>query len=236
MEILVGIFALFFALLVIGFFIVMVRKARQVHATRHLEAENLGFHYQDPPDPGLVARITGLHARYSSHKLVLRQVFVKPQGETTLYLLDLVDTGGEDSSLLLDGAITIVSPLLHLPHFGLFPRIPGEGFWAQAANQLFERLFGRNAPLVDFDDRPAFDKHYLVTSPEPEQVRELLSDFIQDRLSSLEMLQIQAGGDTLTVANVGYAQFKPDQPRNLDLLYRQALTIFDLLRRSQLEE
>lgn len=220
----------------IGFFIVMVRKARQTHATRHLEAENLGFHFQDPPDPGLVARITGLHERYSGQKLAIQRVFVKHQGETTLYLLDLEDTGGEDSSLLLDGAITIVSPLLSLPRFGLFPRIPGEGLFAQAANRLFERLFGQNAPLVDFDDRPAFDSRYLVTSPEPERVRALLDDFIQDRLSSMEMLQIEAGGDTLTVANVGYAQLKPDQPRNLEALYRQALTIFDLLRRSRLDQ
>ena len=115
METLAGILALSIALLVMGFFIVMIRKARQAHATRHLEAENLGFSVQEPPDPGLAARITSLHRRTSSQKLALKRVFAKPQGDTTIYLLDLVDTSGEDDSLLLDGAITIVSPLLSLP-------------------------------------------------------------------------------------------------------------------------
>jgi hypothetical protein len=229
------ILSIFFLLALFGIsvFLFLRRKARQVHATRHLEAENLGFRFQDPPDPGLVTRITGLQARHPDQKLAIKRVFVKPQGEITLYLLDMEDTAGEDNSLLLDGAIAIVSPRLDLPRFGLFPRVPGDGFLARAANQLFERLFGQHVQLIEFDDRPDFDRRYLVTGADPEKVRELLSDYIQDRLAGLELLQIQGGGDTLIVANIGYAQIKPDQPRNLELLYRQALTVYGLLHRNK---
>jgi hypothetical protein len=235
MDSLILFFSFLLALLVISAFVFLARKARQAHVTRHLEAENLGFHYQDPPDPGLVTRITGLHERHSDQKLALKRVFAKPQGEATIYLLDLEDAGGEDSSLLLDGAIAIISPMLTLPSFGIFPRVPGDGFLARAANQLFERLFGQHVQLIDFDDRLDFDRRYLVTGSDPERVRELFSGYIQDRLAGLELLQVQGDGDILTVANVGYAQLKPDEPRNLELLYRQALTVYDLLRRSRFE-
>ena len=225
------IFILIAALVILAFYFLM-RAARMANATRHLEAENLGFRPQNPPDPAFVSRILALHQRRPEQVLKVQRVFVKPYGETTFYLFDLEDTGGEDSSTLLDGAMAVASPLLQLPAFGLFPKVPGEGFLAQAANRVFERLIVNQAPLMDFEDRPDFDQRYLVTADDPEQVREVLNDYLQDRLSSLKMLQIQAGGDALTVANVGYTQNRQGERRDLETLYRQTLTVYDLLRRS----
>ena len=129
------------------------------------------------PDPGAAPAPPGPGAGGG-------QVFVKPYGETTFYLFDLEDTGGEDSTTLLDGAMAVVSPLLDLPAFGIFPKVPGDNFLAQMANRMVARLIGHQAPLVDFTDRPDFDRRYLVTAADPEQVRNLLSDYLQDRLSA----------------------------------------------------
>ena len=226
------IFILIAALVLLGF-AALIRSARKANATRHLEAENLGFRVQDPPDSALIEKIRALHYKRPSQVLDVRRVFSKPHGDGSMYLFDLVDTGGEDTSTLLDGAFAIVSPLLALPNFGLFPRVPGEGYLSRVANQLIERLLDHQAGTVDFDDRPDFDRRYLVTADDPQAVRDLLDDYLQDRLSALEMLQIQAGGDMLTVGNVGYAQKKPDQHRDLETLYRQTLTVYELFRQSQ---
>ena len=221
------------AALVIVAFVFLRRSARQAGATRHLEAENLGFKPLASPDLAFESRMLDLHQRRPEQVLQVQNTFIKPYGETTFYLFDLVDSGGEDSSTLLDGAIAVVSPLLDLPDFGLFPKIPGPGWLALAANRVIERLIGGQSSLVAFDDRPDFDRRYLVISEDPDATRALLDDYRQDRLSALEMLQIQAGGDTLTVGNVGYALKKPDEHRDLETLYRQALTVYDLLRRGR---
>ena len=227
------IFILIAALVILVFYF-LIRAARQTNATRHLEAENLGFQPRNPPDPDFVARILALHQRRPDQVLEVGQVFVKPHGDTTFYLFDLEDTGGEDRTTLLDGAIAVVSPLLDLPAFGIFPKVPGDSFLAQMANRMVARLIGQQTTLVDFTDRPDFARRYIVTAADTEQVRNLLSDYLQDRLNALEMLQIQAGGDTLTIGNIGYTQKRPGERRDLETLYRQTLTVYDLLRRSRM--
>jgi hypothetical protein len=186
----------------------MVRSGHRSRERKQLFSQTLGF-MPGELAPVMVEKLQRLYqsVRFEKDRRVgdqylLENVSTKrfPDGEMILF--DLIDPTGEDNSYIENQAVAVHSPELDLPPFLIFPKTDQEGVLANAANTMLEWLIAQVGNPVDFSEHPAFDRRYLVSSPDPEVVRQFLDETKIRRLLGTSLLTIHAEGDLFTLSRI----------------------------------
>ena len=213
----------------------MIRSEKDTQERKLRFSQVLGF-TPAAPAPELIEKITRLYqsVRFEKDRQVgdryeLQNVSTKRILEGEMVLFDLIDTSGEDDSHLENQAVAIHSPDLDLPPFLLFPKTDQEGALANAANKVLSWLVAVVGDPVDFSDHPAFERRYLVSSSEPEAVRNFLDETKIRRLLGTSLLTLHAGGDIFSLSRIEMGA----QPLSQEVLsdrVNQALSLFSVFQ------
>lgn len=177
-------------------------KYRQSQAARAEELKLAGLSPVELP-PHVAERIRRLQNGGAS--LSLRNVWRAGQSDGELYMLDLWDTGGDNSSLTAQGLVAILSRKLALPRIHAIPRLASLGWLGRLAEPLFSRLVDWGAgryglSRVSFPDEPHLDAALLVVSSDPGRARAFLGGSRGLWLAQLSTpLQWEGEGDLLCV-------------------------------------
>src|SRR5690606_27952048 len=108
------------------------------------------------------------------------------------YLLDIVDHSGDDTSYPEVQAAVIFSPLLHLPRFGMYPKMDTNSAGSALTNRALRWVMAKLAPIIDFPDCPDFDQRYMVATHEADAVRSFFTPALQKYLSGTRYATIYA--------------------------------------------
>ena len=196
----VGVLVLFI-LLFAGIVFGMVRAGKQ-RARRKVElARSLGFSPVDKNDPAFQVQIIPLHQKTRGQRLQLRNLCIQRGMGYDLYLFDLWDTAGEDSSQLVENGVAVVSGQLSLPRFSLIPKIQGSGLMTHAANWVLRKLIA-NAQVISFEPDSEFERAFTVVGyGAEEEIRAFLTPDLRSRLDDLGFVQLEAGGNLFTISD-----------------------------------
>jgi hypothetical protein len=139
--------------------------------------------------------------------------------------------------------VAVVAPeTLRAPRMQLVPRAvvaPAAGALAtmavQAANAMTDAAAEHGGGRVEFADDPAFDRRYLVLSPQPLPARAFLDSSRRRELAGLEGMQVSLEGSLLLVSSptdaIRYRNRPLEESLRADLeTARRVLAVFDATR------
>lgn len=188
----------------------------------------IGFHpVPKTVYPELKARLARINPRHGSSSKSLQDVFVKSVPEGDLYLYDLWDNSGESSSVTQNRALALVIPGKQFPRFVISARLKATGMLAQLADKLIAWAFGHDLKIVDFQDEPDLNEHFLVAGDDESKVHDMFNSSIFQRLKGLDGLFLAGGGDTLEYS----PQFeKYSGKKDVNYLSHKINTALDVMR------
>lgn len=181
----------------------------------------------------LLRKVIRLHQRQAHQSIEFRNLFQKGEPDATFYLFDLQDNSGDSSDLTAEGVIAVLSPLLKLPRFSIFPKVDMQGKFAELANRFLTWAIARSATHIPFEANPHFERRYMVCGEDERAVRHFLSDYHLSRLSRGEYWQIEAEGDLFTLSKVDFSSGMKNRETDLRERLREARMLFDLFRESR---
>jgi hypothetical protein len=195
-------------LFVIGIFtivvVLMIQSERKRRVRKRNRAVELGFMPIEAIPSSIQDRISWLHSHHPNQKLEIRDLAIRKRTDYTLFLLDLYDTGGDETSSIQADMILLISPQLSLPRFTLIPRISQSGVLAEWVNRALEALISRQGDkLIELQDGH-FNRSFMLFGED----QRIVSDFF-DRTSFLsthlnQYVTIEAGGDAFTFGRLSF--------------------------------
>ena len=194
----------------------------------------MGFQLVKDIDPDLTNRIVELHQKSKSQNPRVRNVFTRAQGDCNLYLFDLLDYSGDSVNYLVDGAIAVVSPSLHLPRFSIYPRIGDRRRVSGWANALLEKMALSKMDRIVLGTNPYFETNYYLFGENEQEVRDFLTEDNLSYFSEYKYWQIEAEGNLFTFANL---ESRNNMRANLQADPRarlqEALNLFELFKSNE---
>ncbi len=199
---------LFVLAIVAGTVALMIRARRREQETKAQISRSLGFApIQSTPE--LRGKIAHLYCalrtdrnNVDESKYELENVAVRHMPDCDLYIFDLVDSSGGETSYPEQQAVAVVSPHLSLPAFMMFPKADMDGSVAKLGNQFLGWIFSRLGSPVEFPEFPEFENKYLVSSPEPDGTRRFLDADKLHQLARTRLLSVHACGDLFTLSRM----------------------------------
>lgn len=182
------------------------RKRKQSHQQR-LQA--LGFTPANP-DLELFDRLMGFQSRANQRKLEVLNVFEKSGLDHVLYMFDMKDHSGNESDIIFEAGLAVLSPYLHMPRFTLSYRIEESGRMAQFANMVLDKLNRQQGKRVIFESHPEFNQRYTVTGEDEQAIRQFFAPDRLARLNATRYWMVQAEGDLFMFDQFSY---EPDKRR-----------------------
>jgi hypothetical protein len=151
-------------------------RSRRSQAARTEELKLAGLAPAELP-PALAEKLRRLNTGGAS--LAFRGVWRMARADGELYMLDLWDTGGDNSSLTAQGLVVILSRRLALPRIHVMPRLASLGWLGRLVEPLFSRLVdwgaGRQGlTRVSFPDEPHLESALMVLAGDPDRARAFL--------------------------------------------------------------
>lgn len=228
----ITILALLLILLVFaGMVIVSITATRRAKEAKAQMAQTLGMTLVPQPDAALVEQITGLYRtpwEQSKDELLNVSRRILPDGE--LFLFDLLDTGGDSTSIMESQAAAIRSDTLKLPPFQLYPKVDTTKYaLGSLANKIVEWGVSRVGTPVNFPEYPDFQARYAVTSADPEAVRQFFDEDKARYFAKTENYALRAKGNFFTFAEIEPG-FKMNDPARLTRRINCALEIYRLFQ------
>ena len=185
-------------------FVSSVRSVRRQAQRKRDLALAMGFVALEA-EPELETKLTRLYRQtLSEGEFRLENVFRRDLPNGSLYLFDMLDTSGNETTQVEEQTVAIVSERLDLPTFFLYPQADTTGGITDLANRVLRWVVSRVGTPIDFADAPDFQRRYLVSSPEPDRTHWFLSGERVKRLTQTYLCIIHAGGDLFT-----FSQFSP---------------------------
>lgn len=222
-------FVAFFGLMVFW----MIRSQKKTTDAKRLRAAQLGFTPVTKPDPRLVERISRLRQSPQNEQVLLKHIFCRRMPDGDLYLFDMDSSSGGESSSVTEDMLMVVSPMLNLPRFGIFPRVGGGlGVLGQYLEKAVALALKRsNMVMVPVDAPRSFAERYLLLAESPEQVRDLVNSGVLEHIAALENQHIEAEGDAFAFSSLLLTrQPNRSQAESLTSLIDQAQRVFYILR------
>lgn len=191
-----------------GIFIAVILAAvsqRREQEHREETLFRLGYTPVTPAPQQLVDRIAGLR-RPGSQKVELQRAFRRPIAGGEIYVFDLVDAGGDETSSIADGAVAIVSPVLDLPRFTIVPHFDFGGRASGMLMQLAERAISWAAARsgleeISFEGDLEFNAAFITLAEDPEATTAFLTGQRRTELLQMERRYvIDAEGNTLMMS------------------------------------
>jgi hypothetical protein len=181
-------------------------KSSQREKTRRLEeASGVGLHPIDKTElKNVKILLADANPKFSKSNYELRFVFSKDTPNGDLYLYDLWDVGGEDSSEIQRQAFMLVTPYLTLPKFILMakPHIlqtadETKSILVGIVNKLFTLSMHHTFSMVDLSASPETNHKFVLAGEPPDQVANLFSPDVLNRFLHLENVSLAGGNHTL---------------------------------------
>lgn len=214
-----------------GMVIVSITATRRAKEARARMAQTLGITPAPQLDAALVEQITALYrTSWEQFKADLLNVshLSLPDGE--LFLFDLLDTGGNSTSITESQAVAIRSSTLRLPPFQLYPKVDASKYaLGGLANKIVEGSVSKVGTPVNFPEYPAFQARYAVTSTDPEAARRFLEEEKARYFARTENYTLRAGGNLFTFAEIEPG-FKPNDPAHMTRRIQRTLEIYRLFQ------
>ena len=218
-----GFLIAFAILLLAGLGILWVIRANRRSSAQRLErAKALGFEPLEELDQAVLQRLNRLYRANHKQDLQPKNVFEQRQNDAVFYMMDIMDTSGDESSDLGEDVVVIVSPYLSLPRFSLapIPKMDGRmgGLINKAIDQLMDVVGARQGLVrVPFDQYPEIDENYIIFGSDPDLLMNYFtSSYMSGFFNIKPKYEITAGGDTLIVKVVF-----PDYKKSRDEIVRQ---------------
>ncbi len=209
----------------------MITSARKEKAAKAQLAFALGFS-SCAPDPALLEQILSLYPNRQLSQCRFDNLFRKPFPDGDIYLFDLTDTSGNDSTQVEDQAVAVLSPHLDLPPLMIYPLADIQGWAANLANRVMRFVAGKIGSPVEFPEVPEFQKKYLLSSWDPESARQFFEPQMLRQLAQTSLLSIEARGNLFILSSLDPAHRKLDQ-QVLSSRVNQALEIYTILQQGR---
>jgi hypothetical protein len=184
---------------------VLLGSARRRRA-RQENLRNLGLEALAVPDPALTLRVERLYLRGKVNQVGVQNVFRRAISGGTLYVFDIEEPGGSESSALGSGVVGIQGNRLNLPLVFLIPwravdRLKGGGFLVNAAQQVLNWTLSMGGlQEVPIDLQPGMERRYKVYGQDLEAVANYLTDERIRRLWGMDrQYEILGCGDFFTI-------------------------------------
>ena len=210
-------------------------KSRRSQAARAEELQLAGLAPAELPPP-LAEKLRWLHGTGRS-SLAFRNVHRMARADGELYVLDLWDTGGDSSSMTVQGLVVIVSRKLALPRIHVMPRIESLGWLGKLLGPLFSRLVAWGAgrqglSRVSFPDDPHLDEALMVVSNDAGRTRAFLGASRGLWLLQLPApLQWEGEGDMLCVRRWDWLRSGTVQSQPVSAALENASALYSILTR-----
>ncbi len=223
-------------LIVLGMFalivLLMIRGERKRRAKRIARAEQLGFLPLAEVPSSIQRRVDWLHTHRAKQKLELRNLATLERGDHSLFLFDLVDVGGDESSTLQGDAMLVVSSDLTLPRFTMMTKIQQAGILAEWANKAIQSLVERRGyqPIRLRD--PGIQDRFLVFSDDPTQTASFFERVSFPISRQISYVSIEAGGDAFTFGTIPLPSSGQSTFDSLESSMREAEQWFRLFLRA----
>lgn len=195
----------------------VVRFGRKQSAQRLERARSLGFSPLGELVPDVLERVTHLYRSNQQQQIQLQNIFEQRRTDASFYLLDILDTAGDDTSNLGEEVIVIISSYLALPRFTIIPMIKMEGRLGGLMNIAIDKLMDmlgtrQGLERVQFDQYPEIDKRFIIFGDDPVEIRNFFTNSYMSGFFDIKpKYEIDAGGDTLIIK----VMF-PEQEKNRD--------------------
>ena len=188
--------------------LLMIRSQRKERETKLRISQSLGF-APIQPTPEILRKIAHLyHAVRTDRnnpdedKYQLENVATKRMPDCDLFIFDLVDTSGSETSYPEQQAIAVVSPHLNLPAFLIFPKADIDSSLTTLGNRFLGWVISKLGNVVEFPQSPEFANKYLVSSPNPEGTRQFLDESRLHHLATTRLLNVHACGDIFSLSKM----------------------------------
>lgn len=204
-------FAIVLLILVIGGagILWIIRSQRKERETKLRISQSLGFTPMLQPTPEILGKIAHLYHAIRTDlnnpdedKYQLENVATKRMPDGDLFIFDLVDTSGNETSYPEQQALAVVSPHLDLPAFMIFPKADIDSSLTNLGNRFLSWVVSRLGNVVEFPQFPEFRNKYLVSSPDPDATRQFLDESKLHHLASTRLLNVHACGDVFSLTKM----------------------------------
>ncbi len=204
-----------------------IRRGRRQKMARETFLSGLGF-TKTQPAPELLSRLDQIYRRSPSQKFELPAAFRKQTGQGMFYIFDLVETSGEENSLLGSDSAAVISSDLKLPRFLVAGRIllagKASGWMIAAAEKVVGWAASQGGfTRLNLEEFPEIDQKLIILADDEFTTREFLTRERLARLTwlaSMERLsEVACDGDCFVV--------KRSSPRSGAKMETELLAILD---------
>ncbi|HEV2492089.1 MAG TPA: hypothetical protein VG204_03350 [Terriglobia bacterium] len=215
----------------IVYWIIVSQKGRR--AEKQELTLGLGFHPVEESGGGLASEIIRLHGRGFHQRLQVRNLCKRGEGECDVYLFDLWDSSSASTDPLAENGVAVVSGRLNLTRFSIFPKVPGSGKLASAANRLWRRLEAGDQATIPVGDGSRFNQEYFLAGDIEGAVRKAMTDEVLERIGAKLYRQIEGDRNMFTYDRI---ILDPSAQNSKEIQVQErvaeALEVFGLLRSS----
>lgn len=163
-------------------------RKRKKNQVEEVGMDSLGFHPIPFPEAILKKKVVQLHTKYEGQQLALHDVFQKnfdgvnsaEKGDQWIYLFDIEDQAGKESTILAQDVIAIIDTRLSLPRITILTRPNATGEFGGIIDRFVSRFANwenntQSLRKIDFLDQPEINKRYFVFSTSPDQGKTFLT-------------------------------------------------------------
>ncbi len=214
-----------------GMVIFSITSNRRAREARERMAQTLGMTPVPQPDAALVEQITGLYrTSWEQFKADLLNVSRRSLPDGELFLFDLLDTGGDSTSITESQGVAIRSNTLKLPQFQMYPKMDAsKSALGSLANKIVEWGVSKIGTPVNFPEYPAFQARYAVTSADPEAARRFFDEEKARYFARTENYALRANGHLFAFAEIEPG-FQQNDPAQMTRRIQRALEIYRLFQ------
>ena len=237
--------------------IVVTRARKRQSSEWEAAAAALGMEPMSALDPTLTAAIIALHRPpmpdpAATQTWSLTRIYRYPESGASCYSITVhVEETGEvwrhGRTIRTESRETrvvalVASKALEAPRMHVVPRAvvdPAAGALArmavEAANVMTDAAAEQGGDRVDLADDPAFDRRYIVLSPEPVAARAFLDSTRRQALAAFEAVQVSLEGSLMLVSfptdAIRHRGRSLEESLRAELeIARRALKVFDAAR------
>lgn len=177
------------ALVTIVFFLINKQKLRKISQLKTLSA--LGFVRADRDMEMVTGIVRGLSRDPDSASIRIENLFEKAFPDGKLYLLDVVDRSDSEKMPFGKLAVLLVSREMNLPRFSIYPKMALQGRLGDLTNTLLETVYSKIGNVIKEWNDETFEERYAVISDQEDEVRQVLSTRVIERLNGVGGLAME---------------------------------------------
>ena len=209
------------------FFLINKQKIQKIKQLKMLSM--LGFVRADRDLDLIIEIISGLNRKNDSSAIRVENIFLKNFPDGKIYLLDIIDRSDRSELGFGEMAVLLVSNEMNLPRFSIYPKLALKGRFGELTNTLLETIYSKIGNVMGEWGDERFEERYVVISDQEDDVRQILSTPVLERLNGIEGLAMECDRNYILV-NQFEIRGKESKGKKTGYLIPTAMKIHDWLR------